>query len=91
MADKMYTKPGPFGSTLLYNSQGQVVGKGTSGPGGSTIFTGTRGEFVGKSSPGLFGESKLFDADNRYRGTSVNNFSDGFTTFDCAGSDFDED
>ena len=86
MAEKMYTKPGPFGSTLLYNSSGQLIGKGTTSSTGNTIYTGKRGEIVSKSSPGLFGGTKMFDSNNRYRGSSVNSLAHSkgdVTIFDC--------
>lgn len=68
---KMYTKPGPFGDTYLYNGDGELVGRGFTDSHGTTRFTGTDGSYVGRCNPGLFGGTKIFDADGIYRGTSV--------------------
>lgn len=89
---KMFTKPGPFGDTYLYDGNGKLVGRGFTDSHGTTRFTGTDGKYIGRSDPGLFGSTKLFNADGSYKGTSVESLAmrpGDVSIFDCKDSDED--
>lgn len=50
MSDKkVYSKPGLFGKTILYNDKGQVIGSGTPISSKTTVYTDTSGNYMGKS------------------------------------------
>ena len=51
-SEKVYSKPGPFGKTILYNDRGEVIGSGSTNRSGTTIYTDTNGNFLGKSYSG---------------------------------------
>lgn len=83
---KMYTKPGPFGDTYLYDGTGKLVGRGFADSHGTTRFTGTNGAYIGRSDPGLFGGTKLFDYEGKHRGISVESIGmdeGDISIFDC--------
>lgn len=72
---KMYTKPGPFGDTFLYDENGEFVGRGFVDSHGTTRFTGINGEYIGRSDPGVLGGTKFFDANGNLTGEANENVS----------------
>ena len=64
MSDKkVYSKPGLFGKTILYNDKGQVIGSGTPISSKTTVYTDTSGNYMGKSYSGSGSSSNLVGAD----------------------------
>ena len=64
MSDKkVYSKPGLFGKTILYNDKGQVIGSGTPISSKTTVYTDTSGNYMGKSYSGSGSNSSLVGAD----------------------------
>lgn len=60
---KVYSKPGLFGKTILYNDKGQVIGSGTPMSSGTTVYTDTSGNYMGKSYSGSGSSSNLVSSD----------------------------
>lgn len=60
---KVYSKPGLFGKTILYNDKGQVIGSGTPISSKTTVYTDTSGNYMGKSYSGSGSSSNLVGAD----------------------------
>ena len=64
MSDKkVYSKPGLFGKTILYNDKGQVIGSGTPISSKTTVYTDTSGNYLGKSYSGSGSSANLIGAD----------------------------
>lgn len=64
MSDKkVYSKPGLFGKTILYNDKGQVIGSGTPISSKTTVYTDTSGNYMGKSYSGSGSSANLVGAD----------------------------
>ena len=64
MSDKkVYSKPGLFGKTILYNDKGQVIGSGTPISSKTTVYTDTSGNYMGKSYSGSGSSANLVGLD----------------------------
>ena len=64
--EKLYTKPGILGKTLLYNGKGELVGSGTPGLSGTTVYTDMDGKYIGKTASGPAGGTKFFGSDGKF-------------------------
>ena len=79
----MHSKQGPGNSRFLYDSNGNVVGRGVTGSSGKTIYTGTDGQYIGKSYDMPSGTSKYVDSNNEYIGTGITH-KNGISSIDCS-------
>ena len=64
------SRPGWFGTTVHYDSNGRKVGESRPGFFGTTNHYDTKGRRVGSSTPGLFGGTNHRDASGRPVGSS---------------------
>lgn len=69
--EKLYTKPGILGKTLLYNGKGELVGSGTPGLSGTTVYTDMDGKYIGKTASGPAGGTKFFGSDGKFVAADV--------------------
>ena len=88
----MHSKQGPGNSRFLYDSNGNIVGRGVTDYSGKTIYTGTDGQYIGKSYDMPSGASKYVNFNNEYIGTDIPHksgissidYSDGMSRGNCA-------
>ena len=53
MAGKIvHGKPGPNGSTLLYDEKGHYIGKSSPNAAGNLVYTDVHGSYIGRCKPG---------------------------------------
>ena len=86
MANKrVYSKPGPNGKTLHYNSSGKFIGSSAKSFNGNVNHFDAKGKFAGKSWTAPSGAVKHFDAKGKYRGSSIDSALGGQIHFDAKG------
>lgn len=86
MANKrIYSKPGPNGKTLHYNSSGKFIGSSAKSFNGNVNHFDASGKFAGKSWTAPSGAVKHFDKNGKYTGSSIDSALGGQIHFDAKG------
>ena len=82
---RVYSKSGPNGKTLHYNSSGKYIGSSAKSFNGNVNHFDANGKFAGKSWTAPSGAVKHFDAKGKYTGSSIDSALGGQIHFDAKG------
>lgn len=82
---RVYSKPGPNGKTLHYNSSGKFVGSSFKSFNGNVKHLDSKGKYAGTSFKAPSGAMKHFDANGKYTGASIDSVLGGQIHFDAKG------
>ena len=84
--ERIYSKPGPNGSTLYFDQKGKYVGKSVKSFNGNINHFDAKGKYAGKSTSSFSGATKHFDTKGKYIGSSVDSALGGKLHFNADGS-----